>query len=464
LPKHTPQHRFSIVACVRWEEADIAEWVQYHQLIGFDHIYLYSNDTDPLPTHKALLPWLRGPRPFVTFNHFPKRTTRPQQHFIYYHFLETYRQETEWFSFLDADEFFVLRGVDDIGRFMQPFEAHSDAVYFNWMIYGHGGKEQRDGNSILLSHTSRAQALDPHTKTMTRSAAIDVPALQKQYEHGKPGFWHFWDPYEVGVKRLVNVLHEDMSGYAEAFPRRAYEVTTRPGVAERVAARAYVAHFQFKSEADFQRRVDRGGSLTVPLWRRALADGTSKDFLRRGGDVQDSYLAQLWLDAAGTAYDIALPDALTAEGWHNVALRKPTRQSSLRRAVEGDAADSHPSGHANNGLRTGGFGFATTQEADPWWTMDLLGEFILREIRIYAAAEAPGWAIGTSALMVETSLDGTAWTSLADRLPITACPVTAGPMVRIPIDRLVTARFLRLSLKGEGALQCDEVEVYARPA
>ena len=62
MAKDTPRHKYSIVACVRWEEADIAEWVHYHQMIGFDHIYLYSNDTDPLPTHKALLPYLRAAR------------------------------------------------------------------------------------------------------------------------------------------------------------------------------------------------------------------------------------------------------------------------------------------------------------------------------------------------------------------------------------------------------------------
>jgi len=33
-----PKHKFSLVACARWEEKDILEWIDYHRLIGVDHI------------------------------------------------------------------------------------------------------------------------------------------------------------------------------------------------------------------------------------------------------------------------------------------------------------------------------------------------------------------------------------------------------------------------------------------
>jgi hypothetical protein len=452
------------VACVRWEEADIAEWVHYHKSIGFSHIYLYSNDADPAPTHKAVLPYLRGRDPFVTFNYFPKSDSQPQQHLIYYHFLETYKQQTEWFTFLDADEFYVLKDVDDVGRFMRPFEAHYDAVYFNWIIYGHAGKEQRDGNSILLSHTQRSRSLDPHTKVLTRSAPVEVAELRRQYEHGKPGFWHFWDGYKVGPSRLVNVLHENMEGYSDAFPKRAYECIRRPGIADQVAAKGYVAHFQFKSEADFQRRVERGGSLTVPFWRDTLARGSHVDFLKRGSDLTDTYLARFWLATAGDAYDIALPDPLTRSGLRNVALRKPSEQSSIRRGVADDPADSHATGFANNGIRTGSFGFATVAEASPWWKLDLLSPFVIREIRIFGQPESALWKTGESAFRVEVSQDAITWRCLVEKPAIELYPETKSPAVIVGTEALTIARFVRISLIGEGSLHCDEVEVYARPA
>ncbi len=50
-------HKYSIVACARWERNYIVEWMQYHFLLGFDHIYIYSND-DTLMIFFVLLPYL----------------------------------------------------------------------------------------------------------------------------------------------------------------------------------------------------------------------------------------------------------------------------------------------------------------------------------------------------------------------------------------------------------------------
>ena len=35
-----PKHKFSLVACARWEDEHILEWLDYHKAIGFDHVYL----------------------------------------------------------------------------------------------------------------------------------------------------------------------------------------------------------------------------------------------------------------------------------------------------------------------------------------------------------------------------------------------------------------------------------------
>ena len=65
------KHRFSLVACARWEETQIQEWVEYHKSIGFDHVYLYSNDDDPAPLFHAIAPYAYGPNPLVTFRYWP---------------------------------------------------------------------------------------------------------------------------------------------------------------------------------------------------------------------------------------------------------------------------------------------------------------------------------------------------------------------------------------------------------
>jgi hypothetical protein len=78
------RYKYSLVATARWEENDIVEWIQYHKSVGFDHIYIYSNDDDPYPTYRVIESYIYGPNPFVTFRHYPKRgSTKPQQADIY---------------------------------------------------------------------------------------------------------------------------------------------------------------------------------------------------------------------------------------------------------------------------------------------------------------------------------------------------------------------------------------------
>src|SRR6202012_3377326 len=72
-PDAAVKYAFSLVACARWEETTIQEWVEYHKSIGFSHIYLYSNDDDPNPLFRAVAPYTYGPDPFVTFMHWPIR-------------------------------------------------------------------------------------------------------------------------------------------------------------------------------------------------------------------------------------------------------------------------------------------------------------------------------------------------------------------------------------------------------
>src|SRR3954452_13741068 len=185
-----PRHTYALVACARWEAADLQEWVAYHRSVGFDHIYLYSNDDDPAAQFEAVAAYVRGRRPFVTFCHWPEIG---QQDEMYLHFLQTFSMETEWFSFLGIDEFFVLKGVDDIGRFMQPYGDSTDCLYFNWINYGHSDRARREPGSVLKSYLQRADFLDAHTKLLCRSALVDAAGIRRGIQSGLGAFWHFLD-------------------------------------------------------------------------------------------------------------------------------------------------------------------------------------------------------------------------------------------------------------------------------
>ena len=224
------KYDFSLVACARWEAANIQEWVEYHKSIGFSHVYLYCNDDDPIPLFHAVAPYSYGNDPFITFLHWP---IVGQQVEIYLHFLKTFRHETGWFSFLDIDEFFVLKGVNNITRFMRKYEGHADCLYFNWMLYGNNGKVRRDDGATLTSYVRRGRGVNSHTKMLCRSDCIDPMAIEQGHAMGRGAFHHFMDNYKLPGVRCRDVLLRVNRRIRRQFPRERGAVRQPRGLRRR---------------------------------------------------------------------------------------------------------------------------------------------------------------------------------------------------------------------------------------
>jgi hypothetical protein len=453
-----PKHRFSLVACARWEETQIQEWVEYHKSIGFDHIYLYSNDDDPTALFQAVAPYAYGQDPFVTFQYWP---AVGQQIEIYLHFLQTFKHETEWFSFLDIDEFFVLKGLNSIPAFMLEYEATVDCLYFNWVIYGNSGRLRREQGPTLTSYLRRAQKPDCHTKMLCRSASIDAAAIQQN--PGRGAFWHFLDNYHIQGLRCRDVLHATMDGYSTDFPQSTKPFMQREGFAKAVLARAYIAHFQFKSEEDFLRRWRRGGFPNGEQWRAAYETGVHKSILDTNNQVYDPYLAEYWHRYTAPAMRFGLRAPPIPLPYSNIALNKPSWQSSVFEPDGVEPALSRVSGAGNNGVRTGLYGFHTKFETRPWWVIDLLAPYRIAEIHIYNRRDDPAVAARANDLDVHQSEDGINWVTLLSNtgpkpfgLDDTPLTVFGKPAASI--------RYVMLRLRSANYLHLDEIEVYGYPA
>ncbi len=287
-----PQHKFSLVACARWEEQDILEWLDYHRAIGIDHVYLYSNDDNPFTLRNAVAPHLKGSRPFVTYRHW--HPSKGRQVHMYLHFLSHHRLETEWLCFLDIDEFLVIKGHNDLPRFMAPLEAQFDAVYFNWVFYGASGRLTRQPGSVLTGLTRRNRGMDFHTKNFIRAGFADPKKIPPKIDAGARAFWHFWDDYHLLGLRVCDVLGVPLLHYTDKWPERAQALASRPGFQDHALATAYVAHFQFKSEADFKRRALRGRNVGQKAWLKLFEEGRHAALLAENDAVADTYLRDFW--------------------------------------------------------------------------------------------------------------------------------------------------------------------------
>ena len=450
------KYRFSLVACARWEETQVQEWVEYHKSIGFDHIYLYSNDAYPAPLFQAVAPYAYGANPFVTFRHWPRAGEQIE---IYLHFLDTFRAETEWFSFLDIDEFLVLKRVDNIAAFMRVYEARVDCLYLNWLIYGHNGNVRRGDKPTLTSYPRRARHLDAHTKMICRSASVDPALLRARM--GAAAFWHFLDNYHLPGVRCHDVLMRPMEGYSADFPSSSEPFLQQPGLDEVIIEHAYVAHFQFKSEADFMRRWHRGGFANGDYWRAIYDSGNYKALLAANNVVYDTYLAAYWYNHTEAAMRLPTQPPYGAPPFTNVALNKPSFQSSVFEPGGIEAPESRLSGGGNNGVRNGTYGFHTQFEPQPWWIVDLLAPHRISEIHIYNRRDDANIAARANELDVRVSADGDNWTLLLARTGSEPFGMNATPLV-VHASAGLPYRFVLLRLRGTNYLHLEEIEVYGQ--
>ena len=283
-------YRYSIIACARWETPYIAEWIAYYEAIGFEHIYLYCNDDDPAELKAEVEAATKGRPDLVSFTHFPGQG---RQRDMYIAGLERARHQSEWVTFLDIDEFLVLRGCNDIGSFMESFDSTVDSVHFNWIYFGNSGFIERPAGSVLSQYTLRSSTVNATTKHLTRSALLDPDRL-RQPAHP---FWHgLADPVWSDLKR-VNVLGADMAPLLANYPANAAAYID-PATNDAILGKAVINHYALKSEADFLLRVERGtaGQFSGQIvWKQAYESGRFRTILDTMSKVEDTYLRDLSL-------------------------------------------------------------------------------------------------------------------------------------------------------------------------
>ncbi len=446
------RHKFSIVACARWETPYIVEWLNYYRALGFDHVYLYCNDDDPVALYEAVLPFTQGPAPFVTFRYYPHQGQQLQ---MYADFLKFNLDDSEWISFFDVDEFLRLPPGQTISTFMSRFDDSVDCVLFNWIFFGPNGHKTAPSGHVLSNFTQRQRSIHPFTKFVARSSICTGPKLF-EHETGH-GFWHSLHDKVDKLFRVVNVLGENMRSYYDGFPAVPADYVNHADRKERILETAIIHHYAFRSEQAFWERSDRGllGAFDgQSMWRR-LAEGPEfGNYLATVNAETDLRLAGFWSDLSKRAWGL---DVLARPSGKLISKGKPALQSSVsewsRRATRQEDAAG-----AVNGQRDGRRKFHTALEDDPWWQVDLGGFATIREIHIYNTTDHTARRFRNFSLSV--SIEGEFWIEIARKEDDEVVGgVTGGPYVWNG-PGTAWARFVRITLLGHDHLHLDQVEVF----
>ncbi|GHT43713.1 hypothetical protein AGMMS49965_18070 [Bacteroidia bacterium] len=172
----------SIVAIVKNEALNIAEWIEYHLLVGVSRFYIYDNgSTDNLK--EVLEPYIQ--KNIVEYIYYPGKARQTP---AYNAAIKRIRNQSFWIATIDIDEFIVPVSTQTIPDFLRDFEDVS-GIEINWMMYGSNGQRERTEGLVMERFTKHAFAdypLNRHIKTVFNPRSVWVAGVHEaQYFDGK---------------------------------------------------------------------------------------------------------------------------------------------------------------------------------------------------------------------------------------------------------------------------------------
>lgn len=235
-----PTRMACVVASARNEGPYLLDWIAHHRALGFDHVFLYTNDnTDG---SDALLDAL-GRAGVVTWvkNHLPPETL--PQFRAYAHALSVLPEilDYRWTLIADLDEYFGFeaRRFSGVADFLAWHEmAGSEAIALPWLLHVAGAEDRWDDVPCTERFPWREETVNHHVKTLFRTNA----------------FWssnpHHPDP-SLGMP--FNFRGENSVIHMPKAPENSFSLAEDPK-----ATHAWIAHYIFKSTPEALMKVMRG--------------------------------------------------------------------------------------------------------------------------------------------------------------------------------------------------------------
>jgi hypothetical protein len=132
----------SIMAIFKNEAEYLAEWIEYHLLVGVERFWLIDNGSESNNT-VVLNPYIAS-----DIVRLSTITGRGRQVIAYNLVIQRLRNASFWVAVIDIDEFLVPVNSHCIPQFLTSFEG-KDALEVNWVIYG-WNRKNRKGNGLVI--------------------------------------------------------------------------------------------------------------------------------------------------------------------------------------------------------------------------------------------------------------------------------------------------------------------------
>ena len=145
------KYNLAIVAIMKNEGPYLAEWIEFHKLLGVEKFYLYDNESSD-DTQKILKPYIKSG--LVDYTFFPGEKMQLP---AYNDCIARHKNETKWLAVIDLDEFLVPVKNDNMTDFLATIPENVAQIIIPWVIFGSNGHKTKPQGLVTKNYTMRAK-------------------------------------------------------------------------------------------------------------------------------------------------------------------------------------------------------------------------------------------------------------------------------------------------------------------
>ena len=268
----------TLCAIAKDEDPFLVEWAEFHLRLGFEHIYIFDNNS-AVPVRGTLRESVS--RGLVTVLDWPLQ--RHQQLSAYAAALRDYGPDSHWMAFIDIDEFIVPRRHVDIRPMLDAYSGFG-GLAMHWKIFGSGGLSRRPRLGVPRSYTGVIDR-NPQIKSIVRPEAVLSVASPHHFRYA-PGCWC------VNEDKVPVLYHHSYH----------------------ISEIVQVNHYYYKSHQDFSLKMKRGMATQAKDGSVKRQDSEFEAFARQHGlrGIADEAILRLLALQAGTDARPSLAEADSA--------------------------------------------------------------------------------------------------------------------------------------------------------
>ena len=161
-----------LTACLVFKDSApyLDEWIRFHLAVGFEHLYLYDNDSSD-DCASVVRPFVA--RRQVTLHKWPGIG---QQTNVFQNCLDTYRKSARWIAFIDDDEFLFPAEKNNLQDILPEYERHA-GLAICWLLVGSNGHRIRPRGLVTDNYFRRAAWIDRHVKCIVDPSKVTAPEI-----------------------------------------------------------------------------------------------------------------------------------------------------------------------------------------------------------------------------------------------------------------------------------------------